>query len=225
MKHRLFFFLLFISQLTSAQNANDILKKSYQQFNQLKTYTSDVQFLFDIPTVNIKNVKGKAYYKTPNKYRVKLEGIAFVPNENPMKIYSILADPSQYQALTNTTETIQNQKCHIINIIPHQATDFILGKLWINTTNFCPLKIEFTTSKGTILIENYFKTITKYGLPDKSIFYLPNFKPRKEKGLGGKKEEKQDDKKASITLLYSSYQINVPVADSLFKKVETKATK
>lgn len=216
MKNFIFFFIIVACSTSYGQNPSEIIKKSCQQFQQLKSYTGDVQFLFDIPSINIKNLKAKVFYKSPDKYRIKTEGIAFVPNENPMKIYKLLSDQSKYQALSNGTEKIQNQPCHIINIIPNQEADFILGKLWINTKNYCPLKIEFTTSRGTISIENYFQSMIKYGLPDRSIFYLNNFKPVKEKGLGPKKDVPEKTKKATITLSYSNYQINVPVADSFF---------
>jgi hypothetical protein len=56
-----------------------------------------------------------------------------------------------------------------------------------------------------------------YGLPDKVIFYLENFKAPKGKGLGPKKETKEE-KIGTITMLYTNYQINTPIADSFFPK-------
>jgi outer membrane lipoprotein-sorting protein len=210
------FSILFLYQNSYAQSASEIVKKSYNQFKKLATYTSDVQFVFDIPGVNIKNNSGKIYYKAPDKYRVRLDGIAFVPNENPMKIYGYLSDEKKFNALIiNSTETVHGMKCHVINIIPNGDTDFIIGKLWISQINFCPYKVELTTRNGTVKIENFFKSMTSYGLPDKIIFYLENFKAPKGKGLGPKKE-KTEEKTGTITMHYLNYKINVPVADSNF---------
>jgi outer membrane lipoprotein-sorting protein len=206
---------LFLSQNLEAQSAAEIVKKSYALFKKLSTYTSDVQFVFDIPGVNIKNNSGKIYYKAPDKYRVKLDGIAFVPNENPMKIYSYLSDDKKYSALFNSTEMINGMKCHVVNIIPNGEADFILGKLWISQSNYCPYKVELTTRNGTVKIENFFKSMTTYGLPDKIVFYLENFKAPKGKGLGPKKTA-TEEKTGTITMNYTNYKINVPVADSNF---------
>jgi outer membrane lipoprotein-sorting protein len=180
MRHLILYFLV-LSQTSFSQSAADIVKKSHSQFKKLASYTSDVNFVFDIPSVNVKNLSGKVYYKSPDKYRVKLEGIAFVPNENPMKIYSYLSDNTKYNALLNSTETINGQKCHVINIIPNGDADFILGKLWLSQSNNCPYKVELTTRRGTVKMENFFKSMTSYGLPDKVIFYLENFKAPKVK--------------------------------------------
>jgi outer membrane lipoprotein-sorting protein len=221
MRHLILYFLV-LSQTSFSQSAADIVKKSHSQFKKLASYTSDVNFVFDIPSVNVKNLSGKVYYKSPDKYRVKLEGIAFVPNENPMKIYSYLSDNTKYNALLNSTETINGQKCHVINIIPNGDADFILGKLWLSQSNNCPYKVELTTRRGTVKMENFFKSMTSYGLPDKVIFYLENFKAPKGKGLGPKKETKEA-KIGTITMLYTNYKINQPIADSLFpKKALTK---
>jgi outer membrane lipoprotein-sorting protein len=208
---------IFYTQSISGQSAADLVKKSYSQFQKLASYSSDISFKFDIPTVNIKNLNGKVYYKSPDKYRVKVDGIAFIPNENPMKIYSYLGDKTKYNVLLNSTETVNGMKCHVINIIPNGEADFILGKLWLSQTNNCPYKVELTTRRGTVKMENYFKTMLTYGLPDKVIFYLENFKAPKGKGLGPKKETKEE-KIGTITMLYTNYQINTPIADSFFPK-------
>ncbi len=222
MKHYTLIFLIYTAQSIYGQSAAEIVKKSHSQFKKLASYTSDVNFVFDIPSVNVKNLSGKVYYKSPDKYRVKLEGIAFVANENPMKIYSHLGDNTKYNALLNSTETINGQKCHVINIIPNGEADFILGKLWLSQTNNCPYKVELTTRRGTVKMENFFKSMTSYGLPDKVIFYLENFKAPKGKGLGPKKE-KAEEKTGTITMFYTNYKINQPIADSLFpKKALTK---
>lgn len=214
--------ILFIGYNSNAQTATEIVKKSYNQFKKLTTYTSDVKFMFDIPGVNIKNNKGKIFYKSPDKYRVKLDGIAFIPNENPMKIYSYLSDQKKYSAILNSSEIINGQDCYIINIIPNGEADFILGKLWISKTFFCPNKVELSTRKGTVKIENHFNKMASYGLPDKVVFFLENFKAPKAKGLGPKKETTKEEKTGTITMLYTNYKVNVPIADSNFIAVVKK---
>lgn len=201
----------------NAQNAEQIIDRSLKVFNQVKSYSNEVKFDFDIPNVKINAMKGKEYYKFPDKYRVKIDGIAFVPKENAMKIYKFLMEKSKYQAVYTSSESFGGQNCHIVNIIPTSEGEFILAKLWISSQNFCMYKAEFTTKNGTVRLENRFKAMIKYGLPDQMIFYIDNMKMRSKENKKSDKEKKQDDDKpGTITMSYTKYQINIPVADSLF---------
>lgn len=215
------FFLLFFSFQLSSQNPTQIIKKSIQIFSKSKSYTNDVNFKFEIPGVNIKDVAGKSYYKYPDNYRVKVTGVAFIPNENPMKIYNYLRD-SSYNALYQSTDIVQGQKCYLINIIPNKENYFIIGKLWISATNSCIYKIELTTNSGTIKLENYYKQMTEYGLPDKMIFYLKDMKRthgnRKVGGTNRNDEEIKTEKPGTITMFYTNYKTNVFIPDTVFTK-------
>jgi outer membrane lipoprotein-sorting protein len=226
MKPVLIILSLLTSQVIFSQNANSIVRKMYNQFRQVNTYTNDVNFEFDIPNVNIKNLSGMEYFKAPNKYRVKLNAVAFVPVQNSVKIYNFLKDSSKYTALYNSTETVANEKCFLVHIIPNEESEMILGKLWISQKNYCPYKIVLTTKMGTIRIENSFGKMVKYGLPDKLIFYLDNFKGSKTNSPFKKKssnDKKSEDRTGTIKMTYSNYKINVPIADSVFLSTDKKA--
>lgn len=214
----LFTFILFLSSSLHAQNADQIIDRSLKQFNQVKSYSNEVKFNFDIPNIKMNEMRGKEYYKFPDKYRVKIDGIAFVPKENAMKIYQFLQSKSKYQAILNSTENFQSQPCHIVSIIPKEEGEFILAKLWIGVKNSCMYKAEFTTKNGTVRLENQFKSMMKFGLPDKMIFYLDNMKMNSKAIKASEKDKKVDPNKVgTITMSYSNYQINIVLPDTLFR--------
>lgn len=213
------FILLNLSSF-SQTDPYEIVRKSYLQFAAVKTYIVSTKLLFDIPTVNIKNVAGTSYFKAPDKIRNKMDGIAFVPNENPMKIYGFLKDKSKFTAIYEALEKQAGEECYVLNIIPKGEADFILGKLWISQKNHCIYKIVLTTKRGSVRVENFYGSSSKYSLPDKSVFYLENFKIKKGESLHsklqGKKEIAKEDKIGTITILYSNYQLNLPISDTIF---------
>lgn len=219
--------ILLISNISYSQDANKIIKKSVQLFTQVKSYSNDVSFVFNIPGIHINDIAGKAYYNAPNKYRIKTAGVAFIPNENPMKLYGFLKD-SSYNAVYNSKESVSGHECHLVNIIPNKETYFILGKIWISASNSCIYKVELTTSSGLIKLENSFKSMIKYALPDKMVFYIDNANSMRRRRIGMKSkstEDTQSEEKGTITMTYSNYQINIPIADSLFlspKKLVSK---
>jgi len=217
--------LLSVNYLTlNAQTANQILWKTYDNFSKVKTFKSKVHVDFNIPSINIDTMSGRSFFKAPSKFRVKFSGIAFLPKDNPFLIYQFIKDSTSYIAILNGTETVQSQNCKIINVIPQTETDVIMAKFWISTVNQCPLKMQITSkSNGVILIENFYSSNAKYGLPDKSIFTIDmkTFKVPKmvAADINSKSKSKpQSNKKTSGTVIFrfSAYVINSKIDDKVF---------
>jgi hypothetical protein len=217
--------ILSVTQLTlSAQSANQILWKTYDNFSKVKTFKSKVHVDFNIPSINIDTMSGRSFFKAPSKFRVKFNGIAFLPKDNPFLIYQFIKDSTTYIAILNGTETVQSQSCKIINVIPQTENDVIMAKFWISTVNQCPLKMQITSkSNGVIMIENFYGSNAKYGLPDKSIFTIDmkTFKVPKmvSADINSKSKSKdQSNKKTSGTVIFkfSAYVINTKIDDKVF---------
>jgi len=217
--------ILSVTQLTlRAQSANQILWKAYDNFSKVKTFKSKVHVDFNIPSINIDTMSGRSYFKAPSKFRVKFNGIAFLPKDNPFLIYQFIKDSTTYIAILNGIETVQSQSCKIINVIPQTETDVIMAKFWISTVNQCPLKMQITSkSNGVIMIENFYGINAKYGLPDKSIFTIDmkTFKVPKmvSADINSKSKSKdQSNKKTSGTVIFkfSAYLINSKIDDKVF---------
>ncbi len=226
---KLIFLLFLLSFLPASPDASVILEKSVKQFSSVQSYSADIGFVFDIPGVKMKNMAGQVYYKSPDKYRTKIAGLAFVPNENPIKIYTFLRDKSKYNLAYEGTEIMKSGIASIVNIIPKGKADFLLGKLWIDQKANTIVKIIMTTQKGSVRMENKFGAMAKYNLPDQTIFFLDNFDTKYLKmkpSLNKKKPDPaEEDKIGTITMKYTNYKINIPLSDTLFPKKEKNVSK
>jgi len=226
MRALLIFILTFTQVTANAQTANQLLWKTYSNFSKVKTFKSKVHVDFNIPSINIDTMSGRSYFKSPSKFRVKFNGIAFLPKDNPFLIYQFIKDSTTYIAILNGSESIQSQNCQIINVIPQMETDVIMAKFWISSITHCPLKMQITSkSNGVILIENFYGTHAKYGLPDKSIFTIDmkTFKVPKmvSADINSKTKSKTaSNKKTSGTVIFkfSAYLINTKIDDKVFSE-------
>ncbi|MBL7775352.1 MAG: hypothetical protein JNK89_05085, partial [Saprospiraceae bacterium] len=85
MKSPAFFLFLFLASamVLPAQTPNQLLHQAYQRFARVKSFKSSVAIHFDLPSISIEDMSGRAYFKAPEKFRVRLTGIAFLPKDNP----------------------------------------------------------------------------------------------------------------------------------------------
>lgn len=224
MRAVLCFLLVFFSfEVGFAQTPNQQLMRSCKRFAAVQSFQCKAHIDFDIPTINIDSMSGKAYFKAPTKFKVKLKGIAFLPKENPFAIYQFLKDTTAYVAVANGSELIQGVKCSIINVIPSGENDVVMSKIWVNPATDCFLKLEITSkTNGVIVIENAYSSFSKYCLPDKSTFTIDmnRFKMPKMVAvdINTKKAATQGPKrtKGQVKILFSGYQLNAVVDDKVF---------
>ena len=179
------YFLFFLSVLQAqAQTPNQILNKSWQQFSRIKSFKSEINIYFNLPSVSIEDMSGKAFYKAPSKFRIRLKGIAFLPKDNPFNVYTLIRDSTQYVSVLNGSEKIGNELCKIVSVIPNGESDIVMAKLWMGTTTNCPLKMQITSREnGVILIENTYGRYVKNALPDKMRFTVDMNKFKVPKAL------------------------------------------
>lgn len=219
------FFLFFLSVLQAqAQTPNQILNKSWQQFSRIKSFKSEVNIYFNLPSVSIEDMSGKAFYKAPSKFRIRLKGIAFLPKDNPFNVYTLIRDSSQYASVLNGSEKIGNELCKIVSVIPNGESDIIMAKLWMGTTSNCPLKMQITSREnGVILIENTYGRYVKNALPDKMRFTVDMNKFKVPKALAAdinntpkKTAGGAAKSKGTIEFVFANYTLNAAVEDSVF---------
>lgn len=219
------FFLFFLSVLQAqAQTPNQILNKSWQQFSRIKSFKSEVNIYFNLPSVSIEDMSGKAFYKAPSKFRIRLKGIAFLPKDNPFNVYTLIRDSSQYASVLNGSEKIGNELCKIVSVIPNGESDIIMAKLWMGTASNCPLKMQITSREnGVILIENTYGRYVKNALPDKMRFTVDMNKFKVPKALAAdinntpkKTAGGAAKSKGTIEFVFANYTLNAAVEDSVF---------
>ncbi len=218
-----FLLACFIAQVGSAQTPNQQLMRSCKRFLGVKSFQCKAHIDFDIPTINIDSMSGKAYFKAPTKFKVKLKGIAFLPKENPFAIYQFLKDTTSYVAVANGSEVLQGVRCSIINVIPSVENDVVMSKIWVNPATDCFLKLEITSkTNGVIVIENSYSTLAKFCLPDQSKFTIDmnRFKMPKMVAIDinakGKRNAGPKRTRGNVKIIFSGYQLNAVVDDSVF---------
>jgi len=221
------FILLFAMHNATAQLPGAMLKAAYNKFATVKNFKGHLNVDFDIPTISIEKMSGTVYYKWPDKFRVKLTGVAFLPRQNPFFLFNLLKDSTAYVAVTNGKETIGNINCNVVTVLPQQDQDLVVAKLWLDPGSNCVIRSQTTTkSSGTALADYTYAAYQRYALPDKIVFTvdLNKFKLPKmvSADLNTKKKASSDIKRTTgtITFLFSNYEVNKGFPESVFTEKE-----
>lgn len=162
-----------IANFTEAKSTNQLINEVTQKFTSIKNFKSDIDIHFNIPSINISEMKGKVFYASPNKFKIKLSGVAFLPKQNPFELFNLLKDSSTYLAVMVGNEKIRNINCSVISILPKSDQDIVMEKLWINADNKTIMKSEITTkSNGTLKADYFYESMNNTALPDKILFSI-----------------------------------------------------
>lgn len=222
-------FTLFFS-IAHAQTPKQIIASVTKKFALINDYSAIINMQFDIPSVNLQKIEGKVFYKKPNKFRIKTQGIIFLPKQNPYFAITALADTNSFTAILSGEEYVNNSNTSIINVIPNSEGDLVLGKFWIDTKRAIVMKSQWTTkSNGTIQIENFFGENATYALPEKMLFIVDVTKFKVPKAVAVDINSKSLPKSPNvsgakgtgkITLNFSQYTVNKKLPDAVFD--ETK---
>ncbi len=224
----LFFFLisLGLSKCTQAQTASQIINKVNINFSKVNDYTADMNIHLDVSFIKMKDIAAKVFFKKPNKFKVKAEGIMLLPKQNPNNIQAMLKDTNSYNTIKTGTDIISGVTATIITVIPNADTsDLILGKFWIDANKGLILKSHLTTrSNGNMEIEHFYGSNSNYALPDKLIFTIETSKFKLPKALvvdldssSAPDATKSETKTGKIIIVFSNYLLNKGVDDKIFK--------
>lgn len=227
MKNLLLLLLCFLSFQTHADDdAKKLIKELNKKFYAINDYTAGIYMKFDIPGVKMNSMKGKVFFKKPNKFRIRTKGIFFLPKQNPMQnVSDMFLDTSAYTTVISGYEMVDNRKCAIINMIPLKSeSELILGKFWVDVANPLVIKSQITTkNSGTIETQNYFSEMAQYALPSKIIINIETNKMKMPKMMAMDLKKKSSDKskvnmkeKGTIELNFSNFKINTKFPDQVF---------
>ncbi|MCC7031138.1 MAG: hypothetical protein IT257_12600 [Chitinophagaceae bacterium] len=212
--------------LKADDNAKKLIRELNKKFTLLNDYSADLYMKFNIPGVKMNNMRGKVFFKKPNKFRIRTKGIFFLPKQNPMQnISNMFLDTTAYTTVISGYEMIDNRNCAVINMIPLKSdNELILGKFWVDIANPLILKTQITTkNNGTIETRNFFGDMIQYALPSKIIIEVEMNKMKVPKMMAMDLKKKSTDKpagnqkeKGSIELNFSSFKINTKIPDQVF---------
>lgn len=207
----------------SAQQPAQVLGAAYKNFKRLNDYSANVKMDFDIPSVSIKSIEGKVFFKQPSRFRIKTNGIIFLPKQNPYYALSFLADTTAYTAVATGTETIANVECKIITVLPLKEGEVILCKLWIDAARSLIMRSQITTrTDGMIQMDNTYAPGSVYPTPDKILFTVDMTKFKVPKAIAvdinSKTTTGSYNQKGTgrITISFTGYKVNQNLSDSVF---------
>jgi len=221
--------VLFVTNNLIADEAMEIIKKVQSNLNSIKDFEANINIKVDISYVNAPEMKGKIYYKYPNKTKVDIDGFGILPKQGTGNFIGELLENKNQNFILSGEEKINNITYKIIKVIPLDLnSDIVISTLWINPANSTVYKSEITTKKsGTYLAEiEYILIDKKYWLPEKTIVKInvPSFTLPKSLSGDSRTQNKTKDEnvQGKVIINYSNYKVNKELSDSIFEKKNKK---
>ncbi|MEY4135171.1 MAG: LolA family protein [Saprospiraceae bacterium] len=217
--------LLCLHILSGQGSPKRLIQEVNRKFATVKDYSAGLNMRFDIPSVRMEPVQGKVFYKQPDKFRIRAEGILFMPRQNPYFTLQSIRDTNAYTAILAGEELIAGVRAAVVNVIPYDANgELILARLWIDPSKKLILKSQLTTkSNGTIGVEYVYGSAQHFALPDKMTFSIDVARFKIPKAVAVDINSKTNVQKAppkgtgTIELFFSAYKLNQQLSDEVFR--------
>ena len=220
-----------VAQLRAQDEANALLGAVYNKMQKAKDYAVKAKIKVDMPFIRMLPVDVKIYFKQKDKFKVETKKITVVPREGFDQLSKVMTDPNSFTAILQGGEKVEGVQTNIVNVIPLSDTsDLILAKFWIDPARNVIIKSQLTTrTNGTIETEFSYGSQVAYGLPDKMIFQVDVKKFKVPKGFVTRgmdkkeleKEEKgKEKKKGKILIVFTGYEVNKGIPDSVFASTQ-----
>lgn len=227
MKHIIALLCCFASVTAFAtEDAQTIIAGVNKKFSQVNDYTADAYMVFSIPGVKIKSLNGRAFYKKPNKFRIKAKGIFFLPKQNmAQQMNTLLADTKSYTAVLSGHEAVGVVNCAVINVIPLKTDgELIIARLWIDPVHYLIMRSQITTkNNGTVETFNTFGSNTAQALPSRIEVRVETAKFKVPKMFAADINKSTADKPkgpvqkyGTIQISFSNYKVNTKLQDAVF---------
>lgn len=210
----------------TGQKAENLVQMIQTDFKKIERYTADINISFEIPYINIDPVKGKVYFKQPNLFKVKTQGIAFMPKQNPFYLMELLNDPSSYLCIDSGSETNPGSIIRIIQLVPKEHEELILAKIWVDATRRRIVKSSLTTkSNGTVEIQYLYDEKPGSKLPELMVFGIEVGKFKIPKMMSADLNSRSKNSgtpsqstHGKIRLKFTNYRLNQSFDEKVFYK-------
>lgn len=222
-------FALFFSSVLYAQDdleARLLLREVNARFGKVKDYQADAVINTKISFLKILPQRAKVYYRQPDKFRVKAQGIAILPRQSFDQLFSLIAKENAYLPVISGEEKYGDVLTKVVNVIPLTDTgDLVLARLWIDPQQDLILKSQLTTrTNGTVLIAYQYGANASFALPDKinftievKRFKIPKAVSADLNSPASKPATGKEPKTGTILIALSNYIINKGIPASVFK--------
>lgn len=209
-------------------SAEQLFLKLRTKIDLVKDYVATVDMKIDVSFMKVPRLKGKLYFKAPDKMKLERNGgISILPKNSINMTVNNLMPQAGATVIDAGTDNVDGKIVRVLKVVPETESDIILSKIWVDEKRLLALKTETTTKdNGTVKMELQFGRFEKNGLPDKVIFYLDVKDFKLPKGVtmdyetgttaASSKPDKIKTKKGKIQIDYLDYIVNKGVADNVF---------
>ena len=155
--------LLLLNCLLGHSQSEEAKNKIINVMNKMESvppYSCDVKISIDVKFINIKERKGKMFYKSPDEIDYKIKGFAFLPKK---EMGATSADLFKKDFIAISLGVQNNNE--IIKVIPMDInSEIVTGQFWIDSLDLITKMIIITKDKGSYTAELNYADL-KYDLP------------------------------------------------------------
>ncbi|KAB2909319.1 MAG: hypothetical protein LC102_00295 [Ignavibacteriales bacterium] len=223
-----FSFTLIVAVAHSQTNAEQVLQKMQQKFDQVKNYQVDVKVKIDVDFLKVPESEATIYFKAPDKIAMKTgDKFALMPKEglnfNPGSLLK-----GKYSGVMEKDAKINGRMNYTVKVIPTGSnSDVVLSTFWIDKETYYISRIETTTkTNGSFTLDLTYPSKSVYPLPSSMVFSFEVGMFNMPKAFGGGKGKEKGKGSGNpgaktpgkVYITYKNYKVNKGVPDSVFKK-------
>jgi outer membrane lipoprotein-sorting protein len=225
--------LLLASGIVRAQTSSpeQLYQKLRDRVFAVKDYRADVIMNIQVSFMKIPQLRGKLYFKSPDKLKLVREGgLSILPQRTVNMSLAGLLPEGAVTVIDGGRETLNGAPVRVLKVVPEQdGGDIVLTKLWVDESQLLIHRSEATTrDNGTYLMDLKFGKYATYALPDEiqlrmdvKDYKMPKGVTMDYEGEAVAKPEaaagKGKRKKGVIRIRYDQYQINTGIDDAFFR--------
>lgn len=227
MKILLSFLFAFLVTTSFAQNEEALLRNVKAKLEKVSDYEATGRLKLDVSFINAQESDVTIYFKKPNKFKVKKAGgISILPKGGVSVNTASLLPVGGYQTVAGGKAIVNGITTTVVKLIPtDESSDVVLSALYIDEKDAVIRKAVVTTKEsGTYDVQMSYGKYIAWGLADKVVFSFNTKDYKLPKGItfeydkGEKKvEDKNKNKKGTVTITYTGYKINKGISDKVFE--------
>jgi outer membrane lipoprotein-sorting protein len=208
--------LLIIATLgvTAQTDPDRLVEQVSQKMKLIDNYRADLLIRIDIDFINIKDREATIYFQQPDKFDIKVKGLALMPKKgSQMEYFELLREA--HTAIYTGEDTLRALDAHTLKIIPlSNENEIILANIWIGKEDDLIHRMQtYTKTNGSYTLDIFYAD-HPLNLPDKiriSFEVKGNKLPAMMTGeldQMGEDLTKREVTEGVVWLEYSNYVVN-----------------
>tara|TARA_B100001059_G_scaffold157236_1_gene156772 strand:- start:82 stop:729 length:648 start_codon:yes stop_codon:yes gene_type:complete len=159
-------FLLSISLSGQSDSAKNTMLELLEKLDNTPAYECDIKIMLDVKFIKMKERFGRMFYTSAEEVDYKIKGFAFLPKKELASSSTELLK-KDFIAVYLPNETIREQKCSVIKVIPMDLeSSIVTGQFWINNKQEINRMTFITKEDGAFTADLFYNNIA-HNLPSK----------------------------------------------------------